>query len=362
MDTGGAQRQLVTLLEGLDASRFDVTLITFYEGGRFHDQVRRMPHLKYVCLNKRGRWDIFGFAGRLLRELRRRSPDVLHGYLATSNLLAAGLKPWLQGTRIVWGIRGSYMDFRRYDWTEGLLFRLECFGSRFADLIVCNSEAGRRHCVAHGFPSRRIVVIPNGIDTEQFRPDGEARQTLRDAWGVGPDEVLIGLVGRLDPIKDHPTFLRAAARLAGERKDARFVCVGDGTPEYAAQLQALGESLGLGRKLIWAGARSDMAAVQNALDIAASSSLGEGFPNAVGEAMACGVPCVVSDVGDSAWIVGETGVVVPPGDPAALAAGWITCLTGDRDEAGKRTRERIVANFSVACLARKTEEALWPKS
>jgi len=362
MDTGGAQRQLVTLLESLDTLRFQVTLITFYGGGRFHDQVQQIPRLEQVCLDKRGRWDVFGFAGRLLREMRRRSPHVLHGYLATSNLLAAALKPWLRETRIVWGIRGSYMDFRRYDWTEGLLFRLECFGSRFADLIVCNSEAGRRHCVAHGFSGRRIVVIPNGIDTEQFQPDSAARQALRAAWGIGSDETLIGLVGRLDPIKDHPTFLRAAARLAGERADIRFVCIGGGTPDYAAQMEALGESLGLNGKLIWAGARSDMAAVQNALDIATSSSRGEGFPNAVGEAMACGVPCVVTDVGDSAWIVGDTGGVGPPDDPAALAAGWQTCLARDRAQAGKEARARIVGEFSVSCLARQTEEALWPKS
>lgn len=361
LNTGGAQRQLVTLLQGLDRSRFAVTLITFYDGGSFRDQVRDMPHLEYICIDKRGRWDVFGFMGRLLSELRRCKPQVLHGYLATSNLMAVMLKPWLRGTRIVWGIRGSYMDFSQYEWTELLLFRLECFCARFADIVIANSEAGRRHCLAHGFSSRRIVVIPNGIDTNRFQPDHNARRQLRAAWGIGEGEILIGLVGRLDPIKDHPNFLQAAARLAETRQNVRFVCVGDGPADYTAQLQTQGEALGLKNKLIWAGVRSDMPAVQNALDLAASSSLGEGFPNAVGEAMACAVPCVVTDVGDSAWIVGDTGQVVPPGDPAALAAGWAECLLGDRAERGRWARARIVEEFSVARLARKTEEALWPK-
>ncbi len=363
MNTGGAQRQLVTLLESLDSSRFTVTLITFYEGGRFADQVRQIPHLQHISLDKRGRWDVLGFMARLLRELRRLRPDVLHGYMATSNLLAVALKPWLRGTRIVWGIRVSSMDFRRYEWTERLLFRLECAGSRFADLIISNSEAGRRHCLAHGFAGRRLLVIPNGIDTDLFRPDGAARETVRAAWGVRADEVLIGLVGRLDPMKDHPTFLRAAARLGQEREDVRFVCVGDGPTAYQEQIQALGRQLGLENRLIWAGSRSDMPAVQNALDVAVSSSqYGEGFPNAIGEAMACGVPCVVTDVGDSAWIIGDTGVVVPPNDPVALAAGWQTCMAHDHRTLGRRARERVENDFSVPHLVRKTEEALWPKS
>jgi glycosyltransferase involved in cell wall biosynthesis len=361
LNTGGAQRQLVTLLEGLDSSQFAVTLITFYDGGRFRDQVRDMPHLEYVCIDKRSRWDVFGFMGRLLHELRCRRPHVLHGYLATSNLLAVVLKPWLQGTRIVWGIRGSYMDFSQYEWTERLLFRLECLCARFADLVISNSEAGRKHCLAHGFSNKRIVVIPNGIDTDQFQPDEDARRQVREAWGVGTSEHLIGLVGRLDPIKDHATFLQAAAQLVLERSDVRFVCIGDGPADYSAQLQAQGTALGLAEKLIWAGARSDMSAVQNALDIATSSSLGEGFPNAIGEAMACGVPCVVTDVGDSAWIVGDTGIVVPAGDAAALAAGWVTCLAWDSGEQGQKARTRIVDDFSVPHLARRTEEALWPK-
>ena len=360
LNTGGAQRQLVTLLEGLDSTRFTVALITFYDGGAFRDQVTQMPYLEYVCIDKRGRWDVFGFMGRLLRELRRRRPHVLHGYLATSNLLAVALKPWLRGTRIIWGIRGSYMDFSKYEWTELLLFRLECLCARFADLVISNSEAGRQHCLAHGFSNENIVVIPNGIDTELFQPDADARRQVRQEWGVLENEILIGLVGRMDPIKDHPVFLQAAARLAAERREVRFVCVGDGPEDYTAQLQGQGEALGLTEKLIWAGARSDMSAVQNALDIATSSSQGEGFPNAIGEAMACGIPCVVTDVGDSAWIVGSTGNVVPAGDPAALAAGWAECLGRDKAELGQQARQRIVEEFSVPCLARKTEEALWP--
>ncbi|MDQ2799318.1 MAG: glycosyltransferase, partial [Armatimonadota bacterium] len=194
--------------------------------------------------------------------------------------------------------------------------------------------------------------------TEKFSPDLAARRRLRAAWGIQEEEILIGHVGRLDPMKDHPTFLRAAAALARERERLRFVCIGDGSAPYREELHALGRQLGLEHCLIWAGPRSDMPAVQNALDIAVSSSIGEGFPNVIGEAMACGVPCVVTDVGDSAWIVGETGIVVPSSNPDALANGLRKLLDADRSTHAQQVRGRIVENFGIRRLSQSTEQLL----
>lgn len=206
-------------------------------------------------------------------------------------------------------------------------------------------------------------MIPNGIDTERYCPNREAGQQVRAEWSINEQQTLVGLVGRLDPMKDHPVFLRAAALLAQEQPDVCFVCVGDGPRPYNQELQALGEALGLGERLIWAGARSDMPAVYNAFDIASSSSsYGEGFSNAIAEAMACGVPCVVTDVGDSARIVGDMGVVVPPKHPEALASGWKVALAKGRREMALKARLRIVENFGVKRLIEQTEAAIWPKA
>lgn len=206
-----------------------------------------------------------------------------------------------------------------------------------------------------------MAVIPNGIDAERFHPDRKAGRRVRAEWGVGDDEFLIGIVGRFHPMKDHPNFLKAAALLARKRDDVRFVCVGDGPESYKSQLDKLVERLGLAQKLIWAGARSDMLAVYNALDIATSSSAyGEGFSNVVGEAMACGVPCVVTDVGDSAWIVGEAGRVVPPGDPEALASAWAEILALPKPEIealSQMARHSIVTEFTCERLIERTEAA-----
>jgi glycosyltransferase involved in cell wall biosynthesis len=184
---------------------------------------------------------------------------------------------------------------------------------------------------------------------------------VRSELGVAEDQPLIGRVGRLAPQKDYPTFLRAAALVATSRPEARFLCVGEGNPELSAQLRLLASQLGLDSRVHWSTGRDDMSAVYSALDVCVSSSAyGEGTPNVVAEAMACGVPCVVTDVGDSAWTVGETGVVVPPGDAEALARGIESVLDHvTRGEVGRmQLRDRIEGQLSLAHLMERTEVAL----
>lgn len=357
LDYGGSQRQLVTLVKALDKQGIDTTVLCFYAGGLLTKDLENSG-VKVISIEKRGRWDLSSFYGRLIQHLKFIQPDILHGYLSSPNILAVLVKPVLPSIQIVWGVRSSNVDFSRYDWRWRLLFQLECLFSRFVDLIIVNSNAGRSYHLSHGFPADRMVVIPNGIDTERFKPDPQARSRVRAEWGISSDIVLIGLVGRLDPIKDYPNFLNAAALLCRERHDIYFVCVGDGPESYARELHQLTETLGISEKVIWAGVRSDMPAVYNAFDIAASTSYSEGFSNAIAEAMACRLPCVVTDVGDSAWIVSDAGIVVPPQNSEALAAGWISCLEMDRDTMGQKARSRIVEKFSVDSLAKRTLEEI----
>lgn len=207
-----------------------------------------------------------------------------------------------------------------------------------------------------------MVVIPNGIDTEIFKPDAGSGTRIRAEWGIKEDEKVIGLVARLDPMKDHPTFLEAAAILVKERKDVRFVCVGDGPDLYKSRLRELSCKYGLETKLIWTGTRSDMPFVYNTLDIAtSSSSYGEGFPNVIGEAMACGVPCVVTDVGDSGWIVGDTGIVLAPKSPGSIVMGWNSLLSLDLTKMmslKEKVRRRVIENMSVQKMVYNTEQLL----
>jgi glycosyltransferase involved in cell wall biosynthesis len=240
-----------------------------------------------------------------------------------------------------------------------LLSFLEFKLARLASLVIVNSQAGRRYAVQQGVPAKKLVVIPNGIDLAKFYPDATAREKMRTAWKVRPDELLIGIVGRIDPIKEHKIFLSAAAKLRHTHPQSRFVCVGESiNRQYQEELYALTAALGLQQTVIWAGAHYDMLGAYNALDILTSASSSEGFSNVIGEAMACGVPCVVTNVGDSALIVGSSGLVVPVNDPAALLTGWLHCLRRQRNELGIQSQQRISKDFSVRAVVDRTEATL----
>lgn len=360
LNAGGAERQLVVTAKGLAEQGYNVTVLTFYSGG-FYAAEFTGTKVQLLSLHKKGRWDLLSFFYRLFSVLREQSPDVIYSFLGTANILAVLLRPFISPMRVVWGVRASNMDLEKYDWLTRLGYWVECRLARFADTIIANSYAGLDYAVTHGFPRKKMIVIPNGIDTKTFHPDKSAGKSLREIWGVAEDELLIGVVGRIDPMKGHSTFLEAAAMIKQQYSRVRFVCVGSGEVMYEESMQRQSTELGLDNVLIWAGRQSDMVAVYNALDITSSSSYGEGFPNVIGEAMACGALCVVTDVGDSALLVGETGLVVPAKDSKGLSVAWSEMLLlGNEkfEDLSIDVRQRVINEFSVSALLDRTERVL----
>lgn len=355
---GGAERQAVTLANGLAARGHNVTVVEFYQGGELAEQLA--PSVQRVSLHKQHRWNIVRPIIRLARAIRRARPDFVCGYLVEPNIATLVAKAVRPSASVVWGVRASAVDMAKYDlFTQGT-FAAARWLSRFADVIILNSSAGYEHHARIGYPRQKMVVVANGVDTQHFRPDPEERARVRGEWGVSPIVPLVGIVGRLDPLKDHHTFIRAAEILATKDPVMRFVVVGDGKEAYSRDLRSFAHSA-LGDRLVWSESRKEMRAVYSALDIHCSSSVTEGFSNAIAEAMACGVPCVVTDVGDSAAIVGRTGIVVPPRSPVALASGVrqvLERLKVDRTAVRNATRARITVEYSVTRLVDRTLEAL----
>jgi glycosyltransferase involved in cell wall biosynthesis len=359
LNYGGVERQLVMLAKGMDKNRFEPVVVCFYGGGPLEAELVQAG-IRVITPGKYGRWDVAGFLWRLSHTIGELKPDVLHGYLPVPNFLAALLKLVHPSTRVVMGVRTSGKDLARYDWTFRASFWLERLFAGLADLIILNSQAGKNAYAKKGFRPDKMTVISNGIDTGVYSSKRESGDALRKEWGVPATAVLVGIIGRLDPMKGHAVFLQAAAGV--DNPDLRFVVVGDGSSAYRSSLMGLASSLGLADRLVWAPSRSDVSRVYNALDICCSASLfGEGFPNVIGEAMACGIPCVVTSVGDSAWVAGANGLVVEPNDCNALSAA-LARLAGlsveDRSILGQEARKRIVENFSVERMIRRTEDAL----
>jgi glycosyltransferase involved in cell wall biosynthesis len=352
LEVGGAERQLVALATGLHQRGHRVAVVVFYLRGPLADDLRAHG-VPIVDLRKTGRWEIFGFFARYRRAVHEFRPGVVYSFLGGANIVAALARRTGSPGKLVWSIRASDMDLAHYDWTHRAADALETRLSRTPRLIIANSNAGRDFAIGKGFAAGSIAVVPNGIDTQRFRPDPALRMKQRRDWGIPGGDVTVGVLARLDPMKDHATFLRAAALLRSH--PIRFLCIGEG-PEQP-RLRRLAAELGLGDALMFTGHADPLAAL-NAIDIACSSSrFGEGFSNAVGEAMACEVPCVVTDVGDSRSIVGDTGIVVPRERPDELAAALLE-LISDRRERGRRARKRIVANYSVRQMVERTEALL----
>jgi glycosyltransferase involved in cell wall biosynthesis len=276
------------------------------------------------------------------------------------NIVAGATRSLFPGMRVVWGERASNMDLSHYDWLSRFSTVLARVLSRTPDLVIVNSRAGFEYAAAHGYPRAKMIVIPNGIDADRFAPDAAAGRRVREEWQVGTQR-LVGLVARLDPVKGHRTFLGAAAQLAQDRSDVRFVCVGDGDPAYRQAMQQFAAGLGIADRVSWVPARRDMPAVYNALDVACVSSNSEGFPNVLGEAMSCGVPCVATNVGDVAWMLARPASIAPVGDARGLADRMRSLLDLDAESIAAIAREeraQVVTHFSVASLVANTERAL----
>jgi glycosyltransferase involved in cell wall biosynthesis len=360
LDVGGSQRQLAMLAAGLARRSHAVTVALLYLGHPAEATLERAG-VRVVRLNKRGRWDVTGPVVRLWRLFLAERADAIYSFLPTQTTLAALLLPPWSPTRLVFGVRSAAMELDKYDALSALSYRLETLLSRRADLVITNAHAARADAIARGLPADRIAVIANGIDTETMRPDPAAGRALRATWRIAEDEFVIGMVARLDPMKDHANFIAAAAAFLQRQPDARFVCIGDGPPAYRQQLEALAQSRGLGGRILWVAEASELRAVYNAFDIATlASAFGEGFPNAVGEAMACGVPVVATDVGDVGAVVGDCGEVVPPRQPDRLSEAWMRMRSRLEWDASLRAdvRTRIVRHYDVNTMVEKSERVL----
>ena len=356
LGSGGAETVLYRLLGALDRTRFDCRVICLGGEGGFSVKIRALG-VPVVHLNLRpGRLDPNALL-RLGRLLRERRPDVGQTWMYHADLLG-GMAARLAGNApIVWGIRNTHVDARLMKRSTLLVVRACALLSHILPRrIVCCSQASCHEHVAFGYAGVKTLVIPNGFDLARFRPDPLARADVRAELSVAADTPLIGLVARFDPFKDHRNFIQAAQALQTAHPEVHYLLCGSGVTWENESLVQWIDSSGLRGQMHLLGQREDVARLMAALDIATNASRGEAFPNVVGEAMACGTACAVTDVGDSALIVGDTGRVVPPRDPQALARAWNELLAlGEpgRAELGQRARQRVLEHFNLPDMAWK---------
>ena len=358
LQRGGAETMLAKLLSQMDSTGFENHVITLLSGGSLRHEVE--PHCRSLTslgINSPVQAPQSIFA--LWRRMRALKPDIVQTWLYHGDLIG-GLAARLCGIPFIWNIRCSNMDMRQYSFASRSVLAVLPHLSRLPATVVTNSRAGQLAHEALGYRPKRWVLIPNGFDTNRFRPDPAAATVVREELGLAPDAFVVGMAARLDPQKDHETFLRAAALHAEHHPQTRFVLIGQGLDAVSNTVAASVHAKELQGSVLLLRERADIARVLQAFDVATlSSAFGEGFPNFIGEAMSCGIPCVATDVGDSADIVDETGRVVPPADPVALAAAWTALADAGpsaRRALGEAARERIIERYSLPAIVRQFEE------
>lgn len=348
---GGAEAVLYRLCRADTQHRHSV--ISLVDEGKYGPFLRAAG-VPVQCLEMpRGRVTLKGLL-RLWRLLRQEQVDVVQTWMYHADLVG-GVLARLAGNRSVcWGIRHTDLETRKSKLSTILVARTCTRLSKWVPrrIVCCAHKAAEVHG-ALGYDASKFVVIPNGYELSVFRPNPEDGQRLRTALNLTATLPLIGMVGRFDPQKDHAGLIAALERVAATGIEYCCILVGTGMEESNADLRSWIESAGLTEHIRLLGRRNDIPAVMNALDIhVLSSSFGEAFPNVLAEAMACGTPCVTTDVGDAAMIVGDTGWVVPPGQPEALAGAITLAFQARQDEAtwsARRAaaRSRILENFSI---------------
>jgi glycosyltransferase involved in cell wall biosynthesis len=349
LQCGGAENQLQQLVLASDSRRFRHVVISLLEGGAIGFELKEAGIEVHSLGMKGGPPSPVGMV-RLVRLLRRLRPNVLHCWLYHACLMGLLGGHWAGIPRVIWGLRSANAGLRGYSlWTRAVV-RLCARFSSLPDAVVMNSETSRAVHQNWGYNTAKVRVIPNGVDVQRFCPDPEARRAVRAELGLGHHSVLIGLFARYSPMKDHETFLRAAGMLHAQYPDVRFLMAGERITADNGPLSRIVQENELQQVLYLLGPRRDLPRLTAALDISCLSSWSESFPNVVVEAMACAVPCVVTDAGGTRLIVGDTGRVVPSCDPLALAEA-MSALTAieaaERGALGQKARERVCARFSL---------------
>lgn len=359
--TGGAENMLYKLLSKMNRERFQPSVVSLMNRGTFGERIESLGVPVYTLELKPGEIPRPNVVLKLIRTIQQIKPDLIQGWMHQGNLAALLCKLFTsRKIPVLWGIRGTVYSLKQEKILTRLIIKSCAFLSNFCSNIIYVSHVAQKQHEALGYPKNsKSVVVPNGFETSLFSPSPDARLSFRAELGLPETTFLIGLICRYHPMKDHENFLNAAALVLKSYPEIHFILAGREVDKENNCLNALIKELGIQRQVHLLGERRDINRLTAALDIASSASAyGEGFPNVIGEAMSCSVPCAVTDVGDSAMIVGDTGIVVPPCNSEALANAWkklIEMGSEQRANLGKAARQRILECFSLESIVHQYE-------
>jgi len=352
---GGAEQQFLELVKGLDKNRFNTIVVTLYPGGELEEEVKNIPGIEYICLNRKSKYNIFTLF-TIFRLLRKNKVDIIQPFLTPATFFTL-LPAVLNGTRVkIVTERGS---MRRII-SKGYSFylRIEDMLTRFADMVIPNSKSGKDYLITRGIKASHITVVYNGINIQRLIPNSADIKRIRDTLGLTGNTKVVGISASLTALKDHDTFLRAAQIVSGTIPKVKYFILGDGP--LRQELETLARELGIESRVLFLGNQTEVSPYLSLLDVVClSSNQPEGCSNAILEAMALGKPVVATRVGGNVELVedGKTGLLVPIQDPKALADAILSLLNNPEQarEMGKQGKDRVAKDFSLERMVRDYE-------
>jgi glycosyltransferase involved in cell wall biosynthesis len=355
LNTGGAEMMLLKLLQHIDRHNFDPYVISLRAKGEIGPQIEALG-IPVLPLNMAPGLLALQKLPELIRKINQISPNLVQTWMHHADLLG-GIAARLIGCRnVIWGLRQSNLSKEKSKRSSLAVLWACSMLSRWIphNIISCSIRAKQVH-ESVGYPKKTIHVIPNGFDLENFRPNLDAKLAIKAELGLSNETRLVGLMARYDPMKNHAGFIAAASHVHQVLPHVHFLLAGAEVNADNHELNQVIEACGMSSCMHLLGLRNDMPSLLASIDVlVSSSSYGEAFPNILGEAMACGVPCVVTDVGDSAEIVGDTGRVVQVGDIEGLGKHIVELMglsPEQKLDLAKQTRKRIESNYEISHVA-----------
>lgn len=358
LNTGGAEMMLYKLLSTTDRQKFEPHVVSMQPLGPVAEKISRL-HIPVYTLEMSRNLPFLSFF-KALKLLRQINPDLLQTWMYHADLLGSLVKPFISSNVLIWNIRHSNLNPKYNKSRTLLIVRLLAWLSAYLPrkIITCSHVAAEVHA-AFGYKKDKLIVIPNGFETDVFKPDQQSGLTVRQQLEIPADAFVIGLVARFDPQKDIENYVHAAGLLSEKIDNVFFILCGRGLNWQNEELINWIKTYQVGmNKIRLLGESRNIPEILNAFDVFALSSVGEGFPNVVGEAMACGKPCVATNVGDAAFLLGNAGVIVPPKNSNALAEAWLNLYqlsTMERERLGVEARIRIQEHFALPVIANQYE-------
>jgi glycosyltransferase involved in cell wall biosynthesis len=356
LGTGGCETQLYKLLAHMDKQQFDHFVISLTTLGATSAQIANLGIPMTALRMPRGIPTISGLL-RLKKIAAAFSPDIIQGWMYHGNLAALSVCSINNKIPICWNIRHSLHEYKKEKLFTRLTITLNKLFSKTPAHIIYNSAIAARQHEEFGFDSTRTRIIQNGFDTDYFTPDDSLRKKIRKELSIDEDAIVVGLFGRYHPLKDHDNFLNAASIVSRKYPNVVYLLAGTNVDNHNQKIISKLAGLSVRLQIRLLGERHDLVALNNAIDISVLSSSSESFPNVVGEAMSCGIPCVITAVGEAPTIVEKTGIIVPAKNPSELANGILAFIENEEKRIifGKQARLRIIDNYNLKNVIKQYE-------